>query len=149
LKRGGGGFMATRQLVVFTVNKEEFGIDIGQVNIIERPLEIFKVPNTPDFIEGLVNLRGKVHTLFNLRKRFNMPSAGFDDNTRIIMANAVQSVVGLIVDEVREIIKIEDADIESTPKTLAELKNRYIKGLARVNDRIILLLDVDTVISAS
>ena len=141
--------MATRQLVVFTVNKEEFGIDIGQVNIIERPLEIFKVPNTPDFIEGLVNLRGKVHTLFNLRKRFNMPSAGFDDNTRIIMANAVQSVVGLIVDEVREIIKIEDADIESTPKTLAELKNRYIKGLARVNDRIILLLDVDTVISAS
>lgn len=138
--------MATRQLVVFSVNNEEFGIDIEQVNIIERSLEIFKIPNTPEYIEGLVNLRGKVHTVFNLRKRFNMPAKNFDENTKIIMANTGDSIIGLIVDEVKEIIRVDDKDIENAPKVLEDLKRKYINGVAKVNERIILLLDLVVVL---
>jgi purine-binding chemotaxis protein CheW len=139
--------MATRQLVIFNINDEEFGIDIEQVNIIERPMAIFKIPNTPDFVEGLINLRGKVHTVFNMRKRFKMPVKEFDDNTKIIMANTGSAIVGLVVDEVREIIKVEDSDIESTPKVLVDMKRKYVSGIAKVDSRIILLLDLDIVLS--
>jgi purine-binding chemotaxis protein CheW len=140
--------MAIRQLVVFSVNNEEFGIDIEQVNIIERSLEIFKIPNTPEYIEGLVNLRGKVHTVFNLRKRFNMPAKDFDENTKIIMANIGGAIVGLIVDEVKEIVRVEDKDTESAPKVLENLDRRYINGVAKVGERIIMLLDLAVVLAA-
>lgn len=139
--------MATRQLVVFSINNEEFGIDIEQVNNIERPMKIFKIPNTPDFVEGLVNLRGKIHTIFDLRKRFNMPAKEFDDGTKIIMANTRAAIVGLVVDEVKEIIKVEDTNIESTPKVLADMKHKYINGVAKVDSRIIQLLDLDIILS--
>ena len=134
--------MAIRQLVVFSVNNEEFGIDIEQVNIIERSLEIFKIPNTPEYIEGLVNLRGKVYTVFNLRKRFKMPPKDFDDNTKIIMVNTGASIIGLVVDEVMEIVRVDDKDIESAPKVLQDLKRKYITGVAKVGERIIMLLDL-------
>ncbi len=137
--------MATRQLVIFDVNGEEFGVDIEQVNIIERTLEIFKIPNTPEYVEGLVNLRGKVHTVFNLRKRFKMPVKDFDENTKIIMANTGAAIVGLIVDEVKEIIKVDDKDIESAPKVLENLERKYISSVAKVGDRIILMLDLGIV----
>lgn len=138
--------MAIRQLVVFSVNGEEFGIDIEQVNIIERSLEIFKIPNTPDYIEGLVNLRGKVHTVFNLRKRFNMPNKDFDENTKIIMANSGGSIIGLIVDEVKEIVRVDEKDMESAPKVLEDLNRKYITGVAKVGERIIMLLDLAIVL---
>lgn len=139
--------MAIRQLVIFSVNDEEFGIDIEHVNIIERSLEIFKIPNTPEYIEGLVNLRGKVHTVINLRKRFNMPAKSFDENTKIIMVSTSSAVVGLIVDEVKEIVKLDDKDIENAPNVLEDLNKRYIDGVAKAGERVILLLNVDTVLA--
>lgn len=139
--------MATHQLVIFSVMDEEFGIDVGQVNIIERPLEIFKIPNTPSYIEGLVNLRGKVYTVLNMRKRFNMPVKETDDNTKIVMVNTGASIVGLIVDSVREIIRVDDQDMENAPKIIGDLKRRFINGVAKVNERIILLLDMESILS--
>lgn len=139
--------MATRQLVIFSVNNEEFGIDISQVNIIERPMDIYKIPNAPEYVEGLVNLRGKVHTVFDLRKRFNLPTKQFDENTKIIMANVNSTVVGIIVDEVKEITKVEDNDTEAVPKALFDMKSKYLNGIAKIGDRIILLLDLDAVLT--
>lgn len=139
--------MANRRFVVFSLNEEEFGIDIAQVNIIERPLEIYKIPNTPEYVEGLINLRGKVHTVFNLRKRFHMPAREFDENTKIIIVEANSTLIGLIVDAVQEIVKVEDENIENTPKVLADLKRKYVSGLAKVDNRVILLLDLDVTLS--
>ncbi len=139
--------MSARQLVVFTINGEEFGIDIDRINSIEKMLDIFKIPNTPEYIEGLVNLRGKVHTVFNLRKRFNLPCPAFDENTKIIMANMSASIVGIIVDEVKEIVKIEEADFESTPKALSNLSERFLGGIAKISGRVIMLLDLDNVLA--
>lgn len=139
--------MANKQLVVFSIHGEDFGVEITQVNEIIRPVEIFKVPNTPEFIEGLINLRGKVHTVINLRKRFKLPSHGFDDSTKIIMASVNSAIAGFIVDEVKEIVRVEEEDIENTPSALAGLKRKYVNGIAKTGDRIILMLDLNVALS--
>ena len=139
--------MSTRQLVVFTINTEEFGIDIDRIKSIENMMEIFKIPNTPEYVEGLVNLRGKVHTVFNLRKRFNMPCPEFNENNKIIMTNISSSIIGVIVDEVKEIVKVEDSEFEAAPKALSSLKDKYLDGIAKVGGKIIMLLDLEKVLS--
>jgi purine-binding chemotaxis protein CheW len=140
--------VGSRQLVVFAIGEEEFGIDIEHVNSIEKMLELFKIPNTPDYIEGLVNLRGKVHTVFNLRKRFRMPCPDFTENTKIIMANTSASVIGIIVDEVKKIIKVDESEFEATPKALSNLRDKFLSGIVKAEDRVIMLLDVEKIVSA-
>lgn len=139
--------MGVKQYVVFMIDGDEFGLEIENVSIIERMLEVFKIPNTPDYIEGLANLRGKVHTIFNLRKRFHLPCPEFSEDTRVIIARtADDSVVGLIVDGVREIIKIEDSQYEPVPAALSSVRDKFLSGTAKVGDRLILLLDLEKVI---
>lgn len=139
--------MGSKQLVIFTIGEEDFGIDIEFVDGIEKMLEMFKIPNTPDYIEGLVNLRGKVHTVFNLRKRFKMPSPEFTESNKIIMAYTSASIVGIIVDEVKKIIKVEESEFEAPPKALSNLKDRFLSGIVKVEDKVIMLLDVDKILS--
>ncbi len=137
-----------RQLVVFTIDKEEFGVDIEDVNIIEHMMDIFKIPNTPDYIEGMVNLRGKIHTIINLRKRFHMPDTESDQDRRIIIVKSSISAIGLIVDSVKEIITVDEENIEAAPKSLSQLKERYISSMAKAGERIIMLLDLEKVLAA-
>lgn len=139
--------MSTRQFVVFTINAEEFGLDIDSISSIERMLEIFRIPNSPDYIEGLANLRGKVHTIFNLRRRFNLPCPEFDENTKVIIANTSAKEIGIIVDGVREIVKVDESEIEPAPKALSNLKDRFLSGTAKAGERLILLLDLEKVLS--
>lgn len=139
--------MSSRQMVIFSINEEDFGIDITQVKSIEKVMEIFKVPNTPEFMEGLINLRGSVHPVINLRKRFNLPACDFDENTKIVIVNANSTVVGFIVDEVKEILKVDEEEIENTPKVLTDLNRKYINGIAKLQDRIVLILDTDIILS--
>lgn len=141
--------MASHQLVIFKVNGEDFGVNISQVNSIEKPLEIFKVPNTPEYVEGLINLRGKVYTLFNLRRKFNFPALDFDESTKIIMVKTETLMVGFIVDEVNEIITFDDSDMESTPEVIAHLDRKYISGVAKKNDQVVIILDLDNILSVS
>jgi purine-binding chemotaxis protein CheW len=139
--------MASRQIICFNINGEYFGIDIDKVDSIVPPMEIFKVPNIPDFIEGLINLRNKVYTVFSLRKRFGLSSREADESTKIIIVNENSTSVGFIVDEINEIVKVEEGEIDSTPKTLASLKNKYVSGVAKLNSKIVLLLDIDHILS--
>jgi len=139
--------MSVRQFVIFTINEEEFGLDIENINSIERMLEIFKIPNAPGYIEGLANLRGKVYTIFNLRKRFNLPCPEFDENTKIIITNSSVSEMGIIVDEVKEIVKLDESAFEPAPEALSNLKERFLSGTAKLGDRLVLLLDLEKVLS--
>lgn len=139
--------MASRQLVIFSVNNESLGVEITNVKEIIKPMEIFKIPNSPEFIEGLINLRGKVHTVYNLRRRFNLPSTELDDSTKIIIVNVNSIGVGFIVDEVNEIIRVEDEDMENTPQAISNLNSKYISGVAKVGDKIILMLDLPELLS--
>ena len=139
--------MESKQFVVFTLDGEEFGIHITDVNNIERPLEIFKVPNTPDFVEGIINLRGKVHTVINLRKRFNISDKNFDNNTRFIIVSLGSSLVGLIVDEVKEIVMVDEEDMEATPQTLSGLRKKYITGVAKIDNRVVMLPNLNSIVA--
>ena len=139
--------MAVQQFVKFYVGDEAFGIEIKQIFQILKPQEIFKVPNTPPFIEGLLNLRGKVMTVFNLRKRFNMPDKENDENTKILIINLNDLLLGFTVDSVSEIVRVPDEDIAETPPALSTFDKRFLSGIAKLDDKLLLLLDLEKVLT--
>lgn len=140
--------MATHQLIKFMVADLTFGIEITQIHQILKPQQIFKVPNTAPFIEGLLNLRGRVLTVFNLRKRFGLPEKENDDNTKIIIVTLNDYLLGFIVDSVTEIVRIPDEDIEMTPPSLHGFDKKFLSGIGKVDDKVILLLDLAKVLTA-
>lgn len=139
--------MAIQQLVKFSVADQNFGVNINQIYQIIKPQEVFKVPNTPPFIEGLINLRGKVLTVFNLRKRFNMPEKANDEDTKVLIVNMNDMLLGFTVDSVTEIVRINDEDIEDTPTTLKNFDRRFLSGVGKLGDKLILLLDLEKVLT--
>lgn len=136
-----------KQYVIFSIEKEKFGIEIEKVYSIEKPLEIFKVPNTPEFFEGLINLRDKVYPVVNMRKRFHLPYDGMGNDSKIIISNLDNMTAGFIVDEVSEIIRVEDSQIEETPQALLSEKRQYLSGIAKTPNGIILLIDPSSILS--
>jgi purine-binding chemotaxis protein CheW len=139
--------MAIQQLVKFHIADEAFGIGIKQIFQILKPQEVFKVPNTPPFIEGLINLRGKVMTVFNLRKRFNMPEKENDEDTKILVIRMDDYLFGFTVDSVSEIVRVQDEDIVETPPSLINFDKRFLSGVAKVGEKLILLLDLEKILT--
>lgn len=139
--------MAIQQLVKFNIDDEAFGIDIKQIFQILKPQEVFKVPNTPPFIEGLINLRGKVMTVFNLRKRFNLPEKENDDNTKILIIRMEDYLLGFTVDSVSEIVRVQEEEIVETPPTITDFDKRFLSGVAKVGEKLILLLDLQKILT--
>ncbi len=139
--------MAVQQLVKFHIADEVFGIEIKQIFKILKPQEIFKVPNTPPFIEGLLNLRGQVLTVFNLRKRFNMPEKENDENTKILIINQNDLLLGFTVDSVSEIVRVPDEDFVETPPELVSFDRRFLSGVAKVGEKLILLLNLEKILT--
>lgn len=131
------------QYVVFKLNEERFAVEISQVLEIVKSQVVFKVPSAPEFIDGLINLRGKVYTLFNLRKKLNLPQYNSED-TKILIVNVNSMFIGMTVDAVNEIIQLEDSAIEPAPQTLANHNKKYVSGVAKVGDKLILLLDLES-----
>ncbi|NLP00145.1 MAG: purine-binding chemotaxis protein CheW [Clostridiaceae bacterium] len=139
--------MAIQQLVKFHIADEAFGIGIKQIFQILKPQEVFKVPNTPPFIEGLINLRGKVMTVFNLRKRFNMPEKENDGDTKILVIRMDDYLLGFTVDSVSEIVRVQDEDIVDPPPSLINFDRRFLSGVAKVGEKLILLLDLEKILT--
>ncbi|PKM93372.1 MAG: chemotaxis protein CheW [Firmicutes bacterium HGW-Firmicutes-1] len=139
--------MATLQQVVFKLDKEEYGLDIMCVNGIEKYQEVVKIPNAPEYVDGIINLRGEVLPVFSLRKKFHLTDKEKDDKTKIIVAFTNNMKVGFVVDTVIEILNIDEENIEATPKILTGIDRRYIKSVAKVEDRMIILLDVELVVT--
>lgn len=135
--------MASTKQVVFHLDHEEYGVDIMKVNVIEKYQEIVKVPNSPEYIEGIINLRGEILPIFNLRKKFGLKEKPVDENTKIIVVFLGQMKVGFIVDSVSQIINIEDTQTEPAPRIVTGVNRRYIQSVAKVDERMIVLLDVD------
>ena len=137
------------QLVSFTIGKEQFGVDILMVQEIIRMAPITAIPNSPDFIEGVINLRGHIIPVIDLRKRLNLgPLAEEDKNTaRILIINVQDRVTGFIVDAVSEVLKIPKSSIEPPPEiVVAGLKSRYIYGVCKLDDRLVILLDFSKIL---
>ncbi len=136
------------QLVSFKIGNEEFGVDILKVQEINRMLTITQVPNAPDFVEGVVNLRGKIIPVVNLRKRLNMPPIENDSKTRIIVVEIQENTVGFIVDEVKEVLRIPKSITEPAPSMIAGIKTEYITAVGKLEDRLLILLDLEKILSS-
>ena len=136
------------QIVAFMLGEEEFAFDISCVREIIRSAGITKVPKSNPLIEGVINLRGNVIPIVDLRKRFHLEPRPYTRSTRIIVISINEITVGLIVDAVLETKKIEASCIEP-PSTIAMgcVENEYIAGVAKLEDRLLSLLDIDKVIS--
>ena len=134
------------QLVTFKLANEEYGLPITKVQEINRLVPVTKLPQTPSFMEGIINLRGRIIPVIDLRKRFNMPITDHDDDTRIIIVEISGQIVGVTVDAVTEVVRLNTANIEPTPATVA-VDLQYIEGVGKIDDRLIILLDIDKVLT--
>jgi len=135
------------QLVTFSIGEEEFGVDILKVQEIIRMMEITKVPRAPEFVEGVINLRGKVIPILDLRKRFGLVARSHDKHTRIIVIEINNMIVGFVVDSVSEVLRIPSSTVEPPPPVVSGLESEYISGVGKLEDRLLILLDLDRLLS--
>ena len=136
------------QLVTFSIGSEEFGVDILKVIEIIRTMEITKVPKAPAFVEGVINLRGLVIPIIDLRRRFGLAEKAGDSDTRIIVIEINGMSVGFVVDSVSEVLRIPANTVEPAPPVVAGVDSDYISGVGKLEDRLLILLDLDTLLSA-
>ncbi|WP_051822745.1 chemotaxis protein CheW [Desulfonatronum thiodismutans] len=135
------------QLVTFHIGDEEFGVEILKVQEIIRMMGITRVPKAPDFVEGVINLRGKVIPIIDLRKRFGMVSQEHDSQTRIIVLEINTVIVGFVVDSVSEVLRIPANTVEPPPAIISGIESEYISGVGKLADRLLILLDLDHLLS--
>lgn len=130
------------QLVCFRLGTEEYGLDIGQVQEINRMIPITRVPRAPAFMKGVINLRGQLIPIIDLRVRFGMAPVEPTKSTRIVVVEIGPSRVGMIVDGVSEVLKIPVEHIEAAPEMVAGADAAYVRGVGKYGDRLIVLLDL-------
>ncbi|MBN1880812.1 MAG: chemotaxis protein CheW [Deltaproteobacteria bacterium] len=136
------------QIVTFFLSNEEFGVDILLVQEIIRPTTITEVPNTPAFLEGVINLRGKVVPVVDLRRRLDLEITPTDKATRIMIIELEEKVTGFIVDSVSKVMSVHTESIQSAPEMVtAGVESEYIYGVSRLEDRLIILLDFSKILT--
>jgi purine-binding chemotaxis protein CheW len=137
------------QLVTFRLGKEEYSLDILKVQEIIRHMELTRVPKSPDFVEGVINLRGKVIPVLDLRKRFGLPVDEKTNETRIIVVDVDSRTVGLKVDAVSEVLRLPSDTVEPPPAMVTGIESDYIKGVGKLDGRLLILLDVARILTKS
>jgi purine-binding chemotaxis protein CheW len=135
------------QLVSFKIGDEEFGVDILKVQEINRMIDVTRVPNAPDYVDGVINLRGKVIPVIDLRSRLGIPRIEHDKNTRIIVVELSGKIVGFVVDAVSEVLRIPKSVTEPPPELASGVNADYITAVGKLDDRLLTLLDLDKVLT--
>src|SRR5436305_11775436 len=128
---------AFSQFIGFRLGDEDYAVAITKIQEIILMKPITRLPQAPGSIEGLINLRGSVIPVVNLRKRFGLPARKFDDETRTVVVNTHDKTVGCIVDEVTQVMRITADQVQPVPLSVAALSRRYIAGIARLDDRLL------------
>lgn len=134
------------QLVSFHIDDEEFGLEILRVQEIIRTPPLTRVPASPAFVEGVVNLRGRVIPVISLRKRFGLGARELDKETRIVVVEVMGTVLGLMVDAVSEVLRIKPDTLEPPPR-LGRVEREYVRGVAKLEGRLLILLDIERLMS--
>jgi purine-binding chemotaxis protein CheW len=135
------------QMVVFKLSNEEFAVEVSCVEAIIKLQAITKVPHAPAHVVGVTNLRGNIVPVIDLKKRLSLPSTENSIDTRIIVAILQDSKVGMVVDAVSQVIEIEDSQIEPTPQISTSIDSTYIRGIVKVENLLVILLDLAMVFS--
>jgi purine-binding chemotaxis protein CheW len=137
-----------RQFVSFVIAGEEFGVNILTVQEIIRPVEITRVPHAPDFVEGVINLRGRILPVIDLRTRFGFPSREQDDDMRIVVVEIGAQTIGFMTDSVQEVLRVDVTSIEPAPEIAVGIDAGYLRGVAKLEDRLLILLELENILSA-
>src|SRR5918912_3831209 len=135
-----------RQLVVFQLGAELYGVEISRVHEIIRMQSVTKVPRAPAFVEGVINLRGKVIPVVDLRRRFGLPTVDHTRASRIVVLEIGDQVVGIIVDGVSEVLRVNTLTVEPPSPVVAGIDSEYLHGIAKLSDRLVILLDLDRIL---
>jgi purine-binding chemotaxis protein CheW len=133
-------------IVGFRVGRETFGVPIAQVHEIVRVPEITAVPDAPEFVEGVMNLRGKIISVVDMRKRFGDQSPTSSGRNRVVVAEVDRKLVGLIVDSASEVLKLPASQVEPAPSVFQDGELKYVTGLGKLRDRLIILIDLSKVL---
>ena len=138
---------AEKQLVVFDLASESYGVDIDAVREIIRMQEITRVPRTPEFVEGVINLRGKVIPVVDLRKRFGLAVGEENKDNRIVVVDIGGQDIGVVVDAVTEVLRIPASAIEPPSSVITSADSEYLLGIVKLADKMIILLELESVLS--
>ena len=136
-----------RQLVVFQLGAELYGVEIARVHEIIRLQSVTKVPRSPSFVEGVINLRGKVIPVVDLRRRFGLPTVDHTRASRIVVVELGDQVVGIVVDGVSEVLRVNTTTVEPPSPVVAGIDSEYLHGIAKLSDRLVILLDLDRILA--
>jgi len=136
------------KVIVFGIGNEEYGIEVDKVRTIERMSPITRVPKTPSFIKGVINLRGVVVPVINLSGRFNLPESEVTEHTRIIVVAVNEMEVGFIVDTANDVIDINSDIIDTPPEIVGGIQAKYLDGIAKIgDDRLLIMLNLSEVLN--
>jgi purine-binding chemotaxis protein CheW len=136
------------QLVTFKIGNEEFGINILLVQEIIKMLQITKIPNTPEYVEGIINLRGKIIPVVDLRSRLGMNKKDMNKDSRVIVVEVDNKTIGFIVDSVNEVIRIPANITEPPPELITGVDSEYIKSVGKLEDRLLILIDIEKILKS-
>ncbi|MCD1257798.1 chemotaxis protein CheW [Paenibacillus athensensis] len=136
-----------KKVIVFALGTEEYGVEVEKVRTIERMQPLTRVPKAADFIKGVINLRGVVIPIIDLRARFGLSQAEYTDATRMIIVSQGEYEVGLIVDSANDVIDLDTDNIDNPPEIVGGIKAKYLDGIARIgDDRLLVLLNLEQVL---
>lgn len=138
---------AEEQIVLFQLAGEGYGVDIARIQGIIQVPEVTTVPQTAEFVEGVINLRGVIVPVVDLRKRFFLPTQEHGPDTRIINVEMADHIVGLVVDAVEQVLNIPADAIHPAPDLVTTIDSAYLRGIAKIDERLIMLLDLGKVLS--
>ncbi|PTY39681.1 chemotaxis protein CheW [Brachyspira hampsonii] len=130
-------------LVTFRLGSGEYAIDIMQAKEIIKMEKITLIPNAPDFVEGVINLRGNIIPIIDLKKRFNLEETEGDKNTGIIIVKIEDVDMGIIIDSISKVVSISNSDIQPPPPMLSGIGQKYIKGVGKLEDKLLVVLDLE------
>jgi purine-binding chemotaxis protein CheW len=137
------------QLVVFKMEKEEFACGINDVREVLKMIRVTPLPRSLDFVEGVINLRGDVIPVIDLRKRFGLAEAERTEDNRIIIVEVEERMVGLTVDSVTEVIRLSNTQIQEAPDQVAGSQTKLIMGVGKVDDRMLIILNLDRILTSA
>lgn len=135
------------QLVIFQLGREEFAVEVTQVREIIRMQDITRMPKAPSFVEGIINLRGQIIAVLDLAQRLSLEAAERGSETRIIVVEAGDVKVGMIVDSVSEVMRINEDEVEPSPALAVDVEAVYLKGVVKQDNRLIILLDLTRILA--
>ena len=135
------------QMISFAISDEDYGVDIQTVKEVIRKKEITRLPKAPAFVKGVINLRGDVIPIIDLRERFNMEQQEYTNMTRVIVVEVEGRSIGMVVDSVSHVLRIEEGQIEPPPPCVGKVSEEYIRGVGKVDDKLIVLLNINHILS--